>query len=189
MERTSYQIAKRCALGATCLALNVGLGKVSNLLSLPITFDVVGTILAAALLPPWVALLVAAMSSVLGSLIIHPAFIYYIGTQIAVCLTALGALRLGFFNRPWKAIIAGAGIGIVSAIVSAPVTAIVFQGVSVPSLTALNVLFMASGNSLLKSVISGSLIIESTDKAVAGVIVWLILKRLPKGVATTHISK
>lgn len=180
MKESNYAYARLCALGATCLALNVGLAKVSNLLSLPFTFDTVGTILGAALLPLWAALMVAALSSVAGSLIIHPAFLFYVGTQIVICLAAWLAVRRLWFSGPWRAVLSGLAIGVLSAAVSSPVTAIVFQGVSVPSITALNVVFLTAGQSLWKSVLSGSLIVESIDKSVAGLMVWLILGRLPQ---------
>jgi hypothetical protein len=60
------------------------------------------------------------------------------------------------------------------------VTAIVFGGVATPSISAVNAVFLATGQSLWKSVLQGSLIVESIDKIVAGIIVWLTLRRLPQ---------
>ena len=166
------------ALAAVCLALNVGLGKVSNVLSLPFTMDTVGTVLAAALLPPPFVFLVGALSSVLGSVLIHPAFIFYAGTQIVIAAVALLLVRARLFARAPTAVLAGLIIGVASAVASAPVTAVVFGGVAVPSITALNAVFLASGRSLWQSVIGGALIVESIDKMVAGFVVWLALRRL-----------
>lgn len=185
MERRALATTRIVTLAATCLALNVGLAKVSNLLLLPFTFDTIGTILAAALLRWPMALLVAVLSSVVGSLIIHPAFVYYAGTQVVICFVAIVAMRYGLFERAWKSLLAGLGIGVASAIVSAPVTAIVFGGVAVPSISALNAVFLASGKSLWESVITGSLIVESIDKTVAGIVTYLVLKRLPARVRET----
>ncbi len=185
MGDSGRSFARTTAMAATFLALNVGLAKVANLLSLPFTFDTVGTILAAALLPLWSALLVSVLSSALGSIVIHPAFVFYVGTQVVICLAAFGALRLGLFARAWTAVLAGMAIGLLSALVSAPVTVVVFGGVSVPSITALNVLFLAAGNSLWRSVVTGSLIVESVDKAVAGLLASLVLARLPRRIRGT----
>ena len=180
MERKAYTIARSASLAATCLALNVGLGKVSNLLSLPVTFDTIGTILAAVLLPWYMVLAVGCLSSFLGSLFIHPAFLFYTGTQVAIGLAAIVAVRLNLFSASWKAALTGLGIGVLSAAVSAPVTVIVFGGVAVPSITALNTVFLASGRSLWQSVLGGSMIVESLDKFFAGFGVWLILRRMPR---------
>jgi len=180
MANDSQQLSRNAILAAACLALNLGLGKVSNLLGLPIVFDTVGSILAPALVGPWYALLVGILSSFIGGVFIHPAFPYYVGTQLVIVLLAVAAMRLGLFSRLMTAIGTGVGIGVASAIVSAPVTALVFGGVTIPSVTALNVLFLASGKSLWQSVLTGSIIVESIDKVMASSLVWLILSRLPK---------
>ena len=172
------KVSERVLVAVVCVALNVGLGKVSNILALPVTMDTVGTLLAAAILPWYAALLVGVASSLLGSVVIHPAFLFYIGTQIAIALVAVGLVQARAFNRPLTAAAAGLLIGIVSAVASAPVTAVVFGGVSVPSLTALNALFLASGQSLWQSVIKGAIIVESLDKVAAGLIVWSLLRRI-----------
>jgi len=179
MERKAFSTARSAALAATCLALNVGLGKISSILVLPITFDTVGTILAAVLLRWYAVLAVACLSSVLGSLLIHPAFLFFMGTQIAIALAAMSAVRLSLFSSWWKAALTGFGIGIISAVVSSPVIVVVFGGVAVPNITALNAVFLASGRSLWESVVRGSLIVESIDKTIAGVVVWMILRRMP----------
>lgn len=178
-QQSSIDVTRSAILAAACLALNLGLGKVSNVLQLPIVFDTVGTILAAALIHPFYVLVVAALSSLLGGIIIHPAFPFYIGTQIVIALLAILAVHRGWFSRLWSSVLTGLGIGIASAVVSAPVTAVVFGGVTIPSVTALNVLLLASGQSLWKSVLGGALIIESIDKMIAGATVWLLLRRLP----------
>ena len=175
----SLNLTRNVIFAAALLALNVGLGKAANMLGLPLAMDTVGTILAAALLRwPWV-LAVACLSSVLASIVIHPAFLFFMGTQIAIALAAMLLMRLHGFAGPVKAVIAGLIIGIVSAVVSAPVTAIVFGGIATPSITALNAVFLAAGNSLWKSVLQGALLVESIDKMIAGLIVWLTLRRLP----------
>lgn len=163
---------------AVCVALNVGLGKVSNLVGLPLTMDTIGTILAAAILPWWLTLAVGVLSSAAASIVIHPAFLFYGGTQIAIALTACALVRVGGFRTYWLAAVSGLTIGIVSAVASAPVTAVVFGGVSVPSLTAINAVLLASGSSLWKSVITGALIVESLDKVFAGLVAFKILHRV-----------
>jgi energy-coupling factor transport system substrate-specific component len=168
----------RFMFAGVCIALNVSLAKVANLLALPVTMDAIGTIVAAALLPWPFLLMVAIASSLVAALVIHPAFALYVGTQICMAVAAKLLVRYGGFRTMGLAALSGFGIGIVSAVVSAPVTALVFGGVSVPSLTALNALFLASGSTLWASVIKGSLIVESLDKVFAGIVAWQILRRV-----------
>jgi energy-coupling factor transport system substrate-specific component len=177
---TNRSVARDAIFVATCLALNLGLGKIANLLALPLAFDTVGTMLAAVLLRWPYVFVVAVASSLLGGLLINPVFPFYAGTQIAIALAALLGARYGAFLGPVKALITGFLIGVVSAIVSAPVTAILFKGVAVPSITAINVLMLSSGRSLWESVITGALIVESIDKTIAGFLVFLVLTRLPE---------
>lgn len=167
---------------ALCIALNVGLGKVSNLLALPFTMDTIGTIIGATILPWYLTIVVASVSSIVASILINPVFIYYIGTQVVIALASLLFVKLKMFSSLPKAVVSGICIGICSAIASAPVTAIVFGGVAVPSITALNALFLASGASLWTSVVSGALIVESIDKLVASIIAWNTIKRVSKDI-------
>ena len=169
--------AQNTIVAGICVALNIGLGKVANILSLPITMDTVGTILSAALLPWPLTLFVGGASSVIASVVIHPAFMFYIGTQLVIAAAAILLFRSGAFSVLWKSAIAGAMIGVLSAAASSPVTVVVFGGVSVPSITALNAVFLAAGETLWQSVIRGALIVESLDKVAASIVVWYILRR------------
>lgn len=180
MRLTGEGNVRYATFAATCLALNLTLGKAANLLGLPFAFDTVGTILGAILVPWPYLLAVCVGSSLLGGLLINPVFPFYLGTQLAIGLAAILANRWGAFKKVHRAIFAGFLIGILSAIVSAPVTALVFQGVAVPSITAVNVLLLTSGRSLWESVITGALIVETGDKVVAAILVYLVISRLPE---------
>ncbi len=172
------QLQKNIILCGICIALNVGLGKVSSLLALPFTMDTVGTILAATLLPWPFVLIAGGASSLIAAVVINPVFAYFIGTQLVIAVVAIVLVRARMFSGLWRALIAGLIIGVSSAIASAPVIVIVFGGIAVPSISALNAVFLASGESLWTSVISGSLIVESIDKIFAALISWQALKRI-----------
>ncbi len=167
-------------IAATCLALNLSLAKIAALLSLPVYMDTVGTILAGALLSPLFAISVAALTSLFGGLLIHPAFPFYTGTQILVALIVLFAVHRGWFDHWWKALMTGILIAISAAFVSAPVTVMVFGGVTLSGATAINAVLLAAGNNLWDSVLAGSLIIESLDKITTALLGWVLLSRLPK---------
>lgn len=175
----SQESLRSLLLTSACVALNVGLGKIANMLGLPVSFDTVGTLLAAALLAPRYAMITGVCTNLIATLVTSPYFIAYTGTQVAIAGAAILLRKAGAFRRAWTALLAGLAVGIVSAAVSSPVTAVLFGGVAVPNVTAVNVLLLASGRSLWQSVVTGSLIVESIDKAIAGVLVWLILRRLP----------
>ena len=174
-------------MAAGCLALNLSLAKVAATLSLPVYLDSVGTILAAAMLPPIFVLFVAGSTSLLGALVVNPYFGAYVATQCAIGITAIVAFRWGFFSAWWKSLIAGFAIALVAVLVSAPVTAILFGGVTLSGTTAINAVLIASGQGIWKSVIGGSVFIESIDKPAAALTAWLVLQRLPAYMQQTNL--
>jgi energy-coupling factor transport system substrate-specific component len=179
MSTSDLHGGRRIALAASCVALNLVAGKVAALLSLPVYFDAVGTILAAALLPLAYAVAAGVVTSLLAWVVVFPTFIFFIGTQAAIALTAALAMRLGAFRRLWSSALAGLVIAAVAALVSTPVAVLVFGGVTLPSITAVNALLIASGQQLWTAVATGGFFIEAIDKTAAAIIAWLVLQRLP----------
>jgi energy-coupling factor transport system substrate-specific component len=180
MGTGDFHSGRRIALAASCIALNLMAGKVAALLGLPVYFDAVGTILAAALLPATYAVAAGAATSLLAWVVIYPTFIFFIGTQAAIALVAAAAMRLGAFRRLWSSVLAGLVIAAVAALVSTPVSVLVFGGVTLPSITAVNAVLLAAGQQLWTAVATGGFFIEAIDKTAAAVIAWLVLQRLPQ---------
>ena len=170
---------KIISLAAVLLTLNMVLGKLAASLSLPVYLDSVGTILAAALLPPVYAIVVGVCSSLVGGLVINPYFPPYAPVQFAIALMAIVLCRAGFFRRWWAALIGGFFIGLVAMVVAAPITTLLFGGVTLTGTTAINAVLIASGHSIMKSVLGGSFLVESVDKPAAALLAYLVLKRLP----------
>ena len=176
---TSVDHSRMLAIAAACIALNLAVGKVANLLSLPVYLDTAGTITGAILLNPVLAILVGAATSLLGSVVINPVYAFYAGTQIVVAITAILAIKYGLFKTFWGAAITAVAIAVVAAIASAPVTVLVFGGVTVPGATAINAVLIAAGHNLWQAVITGSLIVEIADKLATTLTAWIIYQRLP----------
>jgi energy-coupling factor transport system substrate-specific component len=180
MEQDSYFKKSRwLAIAAACVALDLVAGKVANLLSLPIYLDTIGTVVAAFLLPSWLAVVVGASAAMLGAVVINPVYAFYVGTQIAIALTSVLMIRFVSFRTIWHAGLMGLAIAIVAAVVSAPVTVLVFGGVTVPGATAINAVLIAAGVNLWKAVLTGSLVTETIDKIAAAIIAWILISRLP----------
>lgn len=159
------------AITAACVALNLAVGTIANLLSLPLSLDTIGSLTGAALLPPALAIAVGALTAVLGWAVISPVYPYYIGTQISVVIAALVVMRLIGFDRLWKAIILGASVAVVAAVASAPVTVWVFGGVSN------NAVPIAAGQSIRSAVTMSGLLFEFADKLVVALIAWALVRR------------
>src|SRR4051812_21499463 len=95
---------------ASLVALNLAMSKVTAALSLPVYLDTIGTIVAAAMLPWWAAVVVGVATSIGAGVVVHPAFFYYVGTQATIALLAVLFVRVGAFRRLWTAAMAGLGI-------------------------------------------------------------------------------
>jgi energy-coupling factor transport system substrate-specific component len=176
----SVTLMRSAVMAAACIALNLSLGKVANLLQLPLYLDSIGTVLSAALVPPIFSVSVGALSSLANGVLIQPAYFFFIGTQISIAVVAILAFRRGWFATLPRALATGFLIALVAAAVSAPVVVIAFGGVTAPGVTAINAILLAAGKGLWTSVLTGAFFIESLDKMVSGGLVWLILQRLPE---------
>ena len=154
------------AITAACVALNLAVGTIANLLSLPLSLDTIGSLTGAALLPPGLAIAVGAITAALGWAVISPVYPYYIGTQISVVIAALVVMRLIGFDRLWKAVILGASVAVVAAVVSAPVTDWVSGGITVRATTTITI---------------GGLPIGLADKLVVALIAWALVRRRLRG--------
>lgn len=174
---------------ASLIALNLAMSKVAATLSLPVYLDSVGTILAAAMLPWWAVLFVGAATSILAGFVVHPAFFYYVGTQLTIAFIAIGAVRLGAFRQLWTATLSGVVVAVAAALVSAPVTVLVFGGVTLGGTTAINAVLLAAGQNVWQSVLGGSLIVEGLDKVAACLLSAIVLRRLPSAMLARFSSK
>lgn len=155
------------AIAASCVALNLAVGKIASLLSLPLPLDTIGSVTGAALLPPVLAIAVGAITAALGWVVISPVYPDYIGTQIAVVIAALAVMRFIGFDRLWKAIVLGASIAVVAAMVSA--------------IAAIDAVAVGSEPSTWTAMTIGGLPIEVADKLVAALVAWALVRRRLRG--------
>jgi len=155
------------AIAAACLALNLAVGKIASLLSLPLPLDTIGSVTAAALLPPALAIAVGAVTAALGWAVIGPVYPDYIVTQISVVVAALAVMRFIGFDRPWKAVILGASVAVVAAMVSA--------------VTAIDAVAVGSGRSSWSAATISGLPIEVADKLVVALVAWALVRRRLRG--------
>jgi uncharacterized membrane protein len=157
------------AIAAACVALNLAVGKIASLLSLPLPLDTIGSVTGAALLPPALAIAVGAVTAALGWAVISPVYPDYIGTQISVVIAALAVMRFIGFDRLWKAVILGASVAVVAAMVSA--------------VTAVDAVAVGSGRSPWSAVTIGGLPLEAADKLVVALVAWALVRRRLRGSA------
>jgi energy-coupling factor transport system substrate-specific component len=175
----SFKMTKQLALIAVGIAVNLGIGFVVAALKMPFYLDSVGTVVVAAL-GGFIPGVICAVVSVLIGSIYTPTLWAYAPTGIVIALYVSAVRKLGYLDKVFATVAGGIGLGIISAMVSAPITAFVWKGVSLSGADALTAFFSATGESLLESVVLGGLATDPIDKLFTSVIVYLLLKRVPK---------
>ena len=127
--------------------------------------------------------MVGVVSFVLASVLISPAYIYFIGTQAVIAAYVhVATTHFRIFSRPWKIALAGIGLGIVAGIVSAPVIVYVFGGASGSGRDLVTALIIGSGQQIMKAVVLSGAASEPFDKTLQIFLAYLVIRSLPKRV-------
>lgn len=186
-EVSTKQTAKSGALGVELalipigVALNIALGSLVHALKIPIFVDAVGTIAVTLLVGLRAGIIVGVLSSVLPSAFgINATLWAFSGTQAVIALFAALAASRGVFRKLWTTIVAGVVLGIIAGLVSAPVVAYVFGGVTGSGSSFFVALMMKTGHNLWQSVVTTGMILDSADKVVQMILVWWLMKGMPK---------
>ncbi|HEX6534647.1 MAG TPA: hypothetical protein VF041_08615 [Gemmatimonadaceae bacterium] len=172
------------ALVPRAVALNLALGAIAGALKLPVYLDSVGTILVAALVGPWAAVVTGIASNTVLGLLSNPQLLAFIPVTIVIGLLAGAAARVGAFRSLGAAAAAGVVIGVAAALTSVPILIALFGGVT-PSGTGIVTVALRTvlGLSLERAAEIASLSTDVLDKPLSCVIVALVLARLPRHLA------
>jgi energy-coupling factor transport system substrate-specific component len=177
---TELRGATIIAIASACIALNVGLGAVVFFFKLPIYADAIGTLTFALIAGGmgWrgcmLAALIGAISFILTALLINPAAIWFIPTQVAIAVYGFYVARpllrpqgreAGAGPKRFAlAIAVGIGLGIIAGIVSAPIIAFVFGGITGSGASFIVAILLKSGEGLYRSVLASGIASEPVDK-------------------------
>ena len=173
---------RKYAFYSMCIALNLGLGALISYFKVPIFLDTAGTILATIITGLAGGFLVGIVTVVLAAIIYSPTIIGYILTAIVIVLVTHFLNKRGYFQNLFKTILSGLIIGICAAIISAPITVYVWGGISLTGQDFITAFIKATGEQLLKSVLLAGLSTDPIDKIITSVIVFFLLKNLPKNI-------
>lgn len=176
--------ARTIAIIPVALVLNILLGQVTGSFVIPLYLDAVGTVLVAALAGPSAGLATGALSSVVWALFNPLALPFAAGSALTGWLTGV-VIKKGAFKNIFATVISGAVIGLITGAVAAPVAAFVYGGTAGVGTGAVVSLFREMGNSLLASVTWQSFISDPLDKAIVMLVVFVVVKSLPKRTTRT----
>ena len=171
--------ARLVSMIPVALVLNIVVGQIIGSVGIPLYLDSTGTVLVAALAGPWAGIATGVLSSLVWSAF-NPSVLPFAATSAAVGGLAGVAIEHGALKNIATVLFSGAVIGIVVGMLAAPVAAFVYGGTAGVGTGAVVSLLREMGHSLLQSVTLQSFISDPLDKALVMLLVWLVLKSLPK---------
>lgn len=171
--------ARLVSMIPVALVLNIVVGQIIGSVGIPLYVDSTGTVLVAALAGPWAGIATGVLSSLVWSAF-NPSVLPFAATSAAVGGLAGVAIKHGALKNIATVLLSGVVIGIVVGMLAAPVAAFVYGGTAGVGTGAVVSLLREMGHSLLQSVTLQSFISDPLDKALVMLLVWLVLKSLPK---------
>ena len=171
--------ARLVSMIPVALVLNIVVGQIIGSVGIPLYLDSTGSVLVAALAGPWAGIATGVLSSLVWSAF-NPSVLPFAAPSAAVGGLAGVAIKHGALKNIATVLLSGAVIGIVVGMLAAPVAAFVYGGTAGVGTGAVVSLLREMGHSLLQSVTLQSFISDPLDKAVVMLLVWLVLKSLPK---------
>jgi energy-coupling factor transport system substrate-specific component len=158
------------------------LGKLfAGLLKLPLWLDAIGTCLAAVLAGPIVGAICGAANNIIYGLTMDPISTVYALTNIGIGLVVGILAYKGFMKNIKGTIITGIIVGIVAVIISTPLN-IIFWGGTTGNIWGDALYAWAVSQNMPVWLASGldELVVDVPDKLAVVIIVFAILKGLPK---------
>lgn len=162
------------------IAINVALGAIVKVLNVPLYVDSIGTILTTILLGWRKGAIVGVLGFIITSIFINPFAVYFSLTQIVIALFIGFVGKKGGFKNAFRTIGSGAVLGVITALVSAPVIVFVFQGATGNGAALVTSFFTKMGNQIVNSIFLAGFSIEPLDKMIQCLLVFFILKNIPK---------
>lgn len=163
------------------VGINLALGQLAAVTSLPLFLDTVGTVMVACLAGVGTALGTGLVSQVAFAAVTgNGTWLAFMPVQLAVALYASYAARAAWFATTPRALAAGLGLGIVAATMSWPISYFAFGGVTAGGVTAVTALLNGMGIGLEWSVYLASLYNDLLDKSVTFLLVRSLLVSLPR---------
>jgi energy-coupling factor transport system substrate-specific component len=172
---------KSLVLIPICAGINLVGGSIAAALKLPVFLDMIGTIIAAAMGGPWVAATVGLLTNVFLALVSNPVYLPYALVSILVALVSGYMIKAGFFSNIWKFIILILVATLVSALTASSITVLVFGGATgATGSSILTAGLIATMGSIWKGALTSAFIENLIDRAIAFVVAYLVLKKIPK---------
>jgi len=163
------------------IAINIAVGTLIYNIKVPLYLDSIGTVLVGVLAGPWAGALTGLLSNLIWGLSgINPQYTPFASTAAVIGMLAGLIGETGWMRSFWKVLLAGVVTGLVAAVISAPISAYVFGGVTGSGTDLVTAFFSNMGFGILPASFAQGVSSDPLDKAITFLLVFLIVKALPK---------
>lgn len=162
------------------IALNIVLGTVSSMLSIPLLFlDTIGTIFTAAVFGPLYGALTGGLTNLIQGVITNPKSIPFALVNIAI------GLIVGFIAKKWKfnyktAIFTGLLLAVVAPLIGTPIATYVYGGITGDFNDVFFTWLVQSGQKVFTAAFIPRITSNIIDKIFSCLIVAFLIERMPK---------
>lgn len=172
---------KSLVLIPIAVGINLVGGTIASTLKLPLFLDMIGTIVTAALAGPWVAAAVGFLTNLFLAIVTNPVYLPYSVVSILCGLVAGYMIKAGLFKKWWGVALTWIVVVLVSVASASTITVLVFGGATGATGTSIiTATLIAASKNLVKSVVASSFIENLVDRAIAFIIAYILLKKMPK---------
>lgn len=161
------------------IAINFVGGQIALLLKLPVYLDSIGTILVGATCGALPGALVGFLSNVINS-ITSPTNLPYAALSILFGLLAGWLSRRGVFKSWWKTVLSAIPFAFIGGVLGSFITILVFGGLGGGGGALIVGALVAAGMEINTAVFISAIPMDILDKVPTVLVVFLILKRIPK---------
>lgn len=162
------------------IALNIVLGTVSSMLSIPLLFlDTIGTIFTAAVFGPLYGALTGGLTNLIQGVITNPKSIPFALVNIAI------GLVVGFIAKKWKfdyktALFTGLLIAVVAPLIGTPIATYVYGGITGDFNDVFFTWLVQSGQKVFTAAFIPRITSNIVDKVFSCLLVAFLIERMPK---------
>lgn len=184
MKNSSVMKMTFCGIA---IAVNIVLGIMTSMLSLPIYLDTLGTVISAILLGPLPGVAVGALTNIITGFIYNPRDIPFLLVNVAV------ALIVGLIARKYKftlttAILCGVILGIICPVIGTPIGVLIYGGLSGSVSDIFVMALKSTGNSIFTSAFIVNIGKNIIDKVGTCILVFYLVKHLPVSIVNSLVG-
>ena len=163
------------------VGINLIGGTLCSALKLPLFLDMIGTVLVACLAGPWVAALCGLITNLFLAIVTNPVFFPYALVSILCGLVTGYLVMAGFFKNIGGAIFTWLACTLTNSFTSSLITIFVYGGATGINTSSLaTAALIAATKEIVLSVFSTSIIENLIAKGLVFLIVYWLVKKIPK---------